>query len=242
MRMAYGRRARHPARRRESHYRATRTSNGKRVFPLALVIFLFCAACAAPGVRPAGEGAAQPVSATVASSVMPAIDEPTTSRDVGNAVDPLAAAMISPVRRGPVAGSKIDAKSGAFTKSLPVVYDDGVVVSVRSLNAGTEKGRGVGALPGRAYAGFSVSVKNGTAFALDLNQVVVTTTYGSPRRIAAPVYEDPSAQDLSGILQPGQSASSAYYFAVPVEHRKNVSATVDFDSQHVPATFTGHLT
>lgn len=154
--------------------------------------------------------------------------------------DPLAPATRAPIVRGtakphPTArGSR-----GAFSSVKPVAYPDGVSVSVDRVTASVEKGNGRGVFPGRPNLSFSISIHNGSTRALDLNQVVVTTDYGSPARIASPVYEDPAANDFFGTVAPGRSATATYIFAVPVNQRSALLMTVDFDSVHLAAQFSG---
>jgi hypothetical protein len=84
-----------------------------------------------------------------------------------------------------------------------------------------------------------MTVHNRSRHALDLNAVVVTTMYGSPARIAAPVYEDSSGSDFGGKLAAGRSASARYVFAIPSGQGDRVVTMVDFDDVHLAARFTG---
>ncbi len=135
----------------------------------------------------------------------------------------------------------MDGTAGRFTAASPVKYPDRVTVSVKSIKPGTEHGQGPGVVDGRSYVGLIVRIDNHSRAVVDLNQVVVTTTYGSPARIAAPVYEDPAAQDFSGAVAPGSQASANYYFAVPAQDRADVTTTVDIDAGHGAAVFRGSV-
>jgi hypothetical protein len=84
-----------------------------------------------------------------------------------------------------------------------------------------------------------MTVHNGSTDPLDLNAVVVTTMYGSPARIAAPVYGDSSGSDFGGKLAAGESASAMYVFAIPSGQGGHVVTMVDFDDVHLAARFTG---
>ena len=129
--------------------------------------------------------------------------------------------------------------AGKLAASSRISYPDGVTVTVTSIKKGTESGRGPGVVDGRPYVGFSVQIDNRSKVNVDLTQVVVTTTYGSPARVAAPVYEDAAAQDFSGTVKPGQKASAVYFFAVPAQDRADVTTAVDFDGIHEAAIFRG---
>ena len=67
---------------------------------------------------------------------------------------------------------------------------------------------------------------------------MVTATYGTPSRIAAPVY-DGDAVDFSGTVPVGGTATATYLFAVPPQGTARVAVAVDFDGAHVAANFSG---
>ncbi len=191
----------------------------------------------------AAQEAAPPVQPQAPASSGPASELSVgAGRDVGDAVDPLAPSTIAaPVRPGKAAKSRITpATRGSFAVA-PVRYPDGVVVWVDVTKSGKEDGKGPGAIPGRSYVGFKIRIDNQSDRAVDLNQVVVTTTYGSPARIAAPVYEDPAALDFTGSVLPGDKAFATYFFAVPVQDRSEVSAAVDLDANHATAVVRGRV-
>ncbi len=120
-------------------------------------------------------------------------------------------------------------------------YSDGVVVTVDTFKKGREAGQGPGVIDGRPYVGFDIRIDNKSSRVIDLSQVVVTVTYGTPARVAAPVYEDPAAQDFTGTVSRNSKASAAYFFAVPLADRENVSVIVDFDGAHAAAVFSGSV-
>ena len=82
---------------------------------------------------------------------------------------------------------------------------------------------------------------NGSPQTVDLNQVVVTAMYGTPARIAPPVYNAASVRDFTGTVQTGQSASAVYAFAIPAKQGHKVVVVVDLDGAHVPAEFVGAI-
>jgi hypothetical protein len=131
------------------------------------------------------------------------------------------------------------ASVGHFAGNVPVTYADGVYVMVESIEKGMEAGKGPGVVNGRPNIGFLVILHNGAGTAIDLNQVVVTTTYGTPARVAAPVYDDARAQDFSGVCQVHKTRSAMYFFAVPTAERGTITLTVDFDARHDAAVFRG---
>jgi hypothetical protein len=142
-------------------------------------------------------------------------------------------------RNGKPPDPAIKAGSGGFSKAAPVKYPDGVRLVVDRVNHGAEQGQGPGAFSGRPYTAFTLTLHNGSPRTIDLTQVVVTATYGSPARLASPVYEDASARDFSVRVQPNGSASAMYAFAIPPKQLGKVGITVDFDNMHVAAKFGG---
>lgn len=155
--------------------------------------------------------------------------------------DPAAPATYRPVvRSGKKSHATLKANRGSLATADGVTYPDGVVLKVRRSSSGVEKATGPGAFPGRPYVAFSMSLDNRSPRTLDLNKVVVTAIYGSPGRLAQPVYKDGGGgKDLSGIVPPGGSASATYAFAVPEGQRGAVKVIVDFDNAHAAAQFSG---
>jgi len=82
---------------------------------------------------------------------------------------------------------------------------------------------------------------NGSSHTIDLNQVVVTAMYGTPARIASPVYTAASVRDFAGTVQTGQSASAEYAFAIPAKQGRKVVVMVDLDGAHAAAEFHGAI-
>ena len=141
-------------------------------------------------------------------------------------------------RDGKAAGPRVQAASGGLSATKPVRYPDGVAVTVERIRRGAETANGPGEFPGRRYTAVVLSLTSGSAAAIDLNQVVVTATYGTPSRIAAPVY-DGDAVDFSGTVPSGGTATATYLFAVPPLGTARVAVSVDFDGAHVAADFSG---
>lgn len=142
-------------------------------------------------------------------------------------------------RAGKAAKAAVRANKGGLSEKKPVRYPDGVTVKVRRMKAGAEKATGPGSFPDRSFVSFALALENGSAKPLDLNTVVVSATYGSPARLAAPVYDSESAADFAGTVAPGESASATYNFAIPKGERGDVSVIVDFDSTHAAAELDG---
>jgi len=190
---------------------------------------LLVSACAAPGSSiPAA--VADTAAVGVASAAAP------------GPLDPLApAAPVLVMRNGKKSYPTIKGSVGKLLLSVPARYPDGVTVSVDRVAARVEHGKGPGVFPSRPYLLLSLAIANGSTSTIDLNQVVVTIGYGSPTRLAAPVYEDPAANDFSGRVAPGAARTATYLFAVPVAKRAGVVATVDFDNSHIPAMFRGGI-
>lgn len=189
----------------------------------ALLALLVLSSCASPGI-----------------STVPAAGPVSTTAPVAKPADPLAPASYRPVKRnGKEPKHTVSGTKGSLASNTSVRYRDGVTVTVARGSHRTQKGRGPGTFPGRPHTTFGLTVSNQSTKAVDLSQVVVTATYGSPAHVAAPVYEDSSGRDFSGTVAPRSSASATYAFAIPPGQRSKVVLVVDFDSLHVPATFTG---
>lgn len=213
-------------------------SGGSRIVATAMMaLVLTCAACASPGSTPAVPAA--PPTATSESAPSEPVTAP--AEKVSKPLDPAAPLRYRPVvRNGKVPQPRVEARKGGFSTAAPVTYPDGVSLTVERVGAGVEQGHGPDAFPGRLHTTISISIHNRSARAINLNQVVVTTMYGAaPARVAAPVYVDQPAEDFSGTIQPGGSASATYAFAIPAGQAGNVVTMVDFDDVHVAAEFVG---
>lgn len=206
--------------------------------PLVHVVLgaaLLCSACASSAISAVPGG----TPTVPASSPTRPADAP-MDKKVARPADPLAPVSYEPVlRKGRKPHPTLQAKAGGFAKSAPVQYSDGVSLTVNHIAHGVEKAKGPGQFPGRPTTAISMTVHNRSTQALDLNAVVVTTMYGSPARIAAPVYGDSSGSDFSGKLAAGGSASAMYVFAIPSGRGGRVVTMVDFDDVHLAARFTG---
>jgi len=178
-------------------------------------------------------GAAQPGGGASAgpNDVAPGVAAP---------VDQVAPPAGQPVtRKGPKPRPTVTANEGRFTVDAPAKFPDGVSLRVDKIARGVEQGEGPGVFKGRPNTALTLSLTNQSAQPIDLTQVVVTTTYGSPPRVASPVYEDPTAADFTGTVAPGATATATYIFAIPPGQARSAVTTVDFDDVHVAAKFTG---
>jgi len=168
-------------------------------------------------------------------------------KDPDSAVEPLdpqAPDTYRPVvRDGSRPSPSLKANNGRFAATGPVRFADGVSLTVDRVRHGTEQEQGPGAFPGRRTTSFSLSLHNRSTRAVEMNHVVVTTSYRptdkARARLAPPVYADLTAGDFSGTVQPGASTSATYVFAIPARQAAHVVLRVDFDDVHVAATFTG---
>ena len=204
---------------------------------LVVTFVLLCAACGASGSIPAVP-AANPTS----SPSGPTADQPLPSEPgkVSKPPDPKAPSTYQPVtRNGKKPNPTITAERGGLSQGAVVKYPDGTWLRVDRVRHGVEQGQGPGAFPGRAHTAITLSLHNRSSRTIDLTQVVVTATYGSPARVASAVYEDSAAQDFGTPVPPGGSASATYVFAIPPDESGNVGITVDFDDVHVAARFAG---
>ena len=187
-----------------------------------------------------GGGASSAVPANRPAAA-PSTSAPTATR-LAQPADPPAAGATQPVsRNGGTPHPSVRSSQGGFSTAAQVSYPDGVTVSVTAVKQAVERGQGLGALPGRPNIELLVTLSNRSRVSVDLTRVVVTTTYGSPALLAAPVYDDPSVRDFAQTVKPGRSGSTTYAFAVPAGQRGKVVTVVDFDDRHVPARFVGSL-
>lgn len=132
----------------------------------------------------------------------------------------------------------VSAPPAKFTAK--VAYPDGVSLVISKAEKAVETGHGPGVMAGREYVRFTVRLTNGSAAPVNLNQVVVTTTYGPTSQLAAPVYtESAGTYDFAGSVKPGASTTGIYGFAVPVDQLGQVTMVVDFDGLHTSATYRG---
>ncbi|GGM05884.1 hypothetical protein [Nakamurella endophytica] len=155
--------------------------------------------------------------------------------------DPPAPPSSPPVaRHGRPAHPTIAASAGAFAASLPARWSDGVVLTVARVRHGSETGRGPGDFTGQPFTAVTFQLRNGSDRTLDLSAVVVSASYGTPARVAAPVYDD-TAQDFAGSLPPGASATATYLYAFPPSALASATATVDLDGVHAVAQLRGGL-
>ena len=159
---------------------------------------------------------------------------------VSASLDPVAPSTYQPmIRQGRKPGPKIEAEPGRLARAATVKYGDGVLLRFDRLVHAVEQGEGPGAFPGREQTAFILSVLNRSSFPVDMTQVVVTATYGSPARVAPAVYDGPAVHDFGTRVPPGGSASATYAFAIPRDQLGEVTLTVDFDDRHGAAGFTG---
>jgi hypothetical protein len=157
-----------------------------------------------------------------------------------DAPDPLAPLSSQRVARGDaLPAAALTGTDGGFSAGKPVVYLDGISLTVDRYRHGVEHGNGPGVFNGRPYTVVTLTLRNGSARPVRLDQVVVSATYGLPARVAPAVYEDSAVNDFSGELRSGNSSSGTYAFAIPPKQRHTVVLTVDFDGSHLPGSFTG---
>lgn len=191
----------------------------------------------AADVRPVSSSAT-PTKATVGptagspkSTVRPASKRP---------ADPLAPATPVVIKRnGKTPHPRFSAVPAPFTGT--VAYADKLRLAIVSVSQGTVTGEGPGVFKGDPRTTFTVKVTNGTTTAIQLDAVVVSVSYGSPGRVARPVYGT-GAQDFSGLLQPGRSAQATYSFSIPAPGLANSTFRIDFDGTHTAAVFRGRVT
>ncbi|WP_460966860.1 hypothetical protein [Pedococcus soli] len=186
-----------------------------------------------------------PVASSSSSSPSPSAtttpddaESPTTSATVPPPLPQPVASVPKVKRSGQPSSPSVTAPAAKFT--APVTYPDGVRLDIVRTVRATETGHGPGVMAGRKYVRFELKLTNGSAKAINLNQVVLTTYYSASKQLAAPVYtESAKTYDFSGIVKPGASATAFYAFAVPDSGLKKLTMVVDFDGTHTSATYSG---
>lgn len=211
-----------------------RKLRGPAVAILSLLILTAVGSCATPADDSAGNRQASDVSAAAAFE--------TTSSGSHEPQDPLASALSTSISRASgTGGVRLKPSAGKLSPNSTIRYSDGVVIRMVRVTQGAEKGQGPGVLPGRSYMAFSFAIENHAGGALDVSNVVVSATYGSPSRLASPVYDDDLGQDFSGQALPASIKTATYKFAIPNDQRSTLNLNVDLDATHDPAQFTGGL-
>ena len=214
------------------------TRAGMVALPLLLSVSVAGCGSAVSAAAPS-----HPVASSSSPTTMSSADDQTpTVKATPQAIDAVAPTTYRPVQRGgKQAKPSVAAAAGSLAPASHVTYPDGVTLTVTGIKQSVETGAGPGMFPGRPNTAITFKIDNKSSKPIDLNQVVVTTTYGKPARIAAPVYNDKSALDFFGLLRPDATVTATYLFAVPVGQLSKVTTVLDFDGVHAAARFTGSL-
>jgi outer membrane murein-binding lipoprotein Lpp len=186
------------------------------------------------GSRAATQHANTSLSAAAASISSPAKASTSASRRPAPTVPAVVPAKVS--RPGTVGKPSISAAPEPLNHD--VTYSDGVAVRIIGITQGVTDGSGPGALPGRPRTQFTVSLRNRSKAAINLDRVVVTVTYGAAHSQALAIYDD-GVRDFSGTVAPAGTAQAVYAFSIATDQLTDVVMTVDFDGVHTSATFTG---
>lgn len=192
-----------------------------------------------PGGGPGSDpgGSARPVVATPSTTATDS--QPSAGRVPAPLPNPVTSVTKVP-RPGVSAGPSVTAPPVGYTQA--VAYPDGVSLEIVKVAKGVEQGHGPGDMAGREYVRFTVRLSNGSAKAINLNQVVVTLFYGASRQLAAPVYAfEVDSHDFGGTVEPGASTEAAYAFAIPATELADVTMAIDFDGTHSLATYRGKV-
>lgn len=213
---------------------------------LGAVLVLGCgtvAGCSGSGVP--GDSSSDASRATTSASASESVSasgspRPGKSHSAGpgnaGARDPLAPATIRPVTRDGKRPHPTVTAAPAPLRGV-VRYGDGVTLHITGITQGRVTGKGPGVVDGPTTT-FELSLQNNGRQPLDLNSVVVTLVYGSPGRVANPVYGAKS-RDFAGTVELGRTSTALYTFMVPVSRRSRVTVHVDFDAVHTAAVFSG---
>ena len=151
---------------------------------------------------------------------------------------PLASPTVEPVvRNGVRPHPSISAAPAPF--GHPVVYPDGVRLAVTGIHQGQVTGQGPGVVAG-AEDDVRPRFTNGSTKPVSAGPGRATASFGSPARIASPVY-DARTQDFGATVAPGHKATATYAFSIPVDQLSDVTIHLDFDGRHYAATFHGSV-
>ncbi|MFQ1003612.1 hypothetical protein [Modestobacter sp. SSW1-42] len=204
---------------------------------------------ASDGTVPASE---TPAAQTPAAQT-PAAQTPAAQTPAADAPAAGTAAEGTPAAGSPAAGGESQPAPAATAASLgpdglpvalpPVALDqeagtgDGVTVRLDRIEAVQGTGTGPGNIGGPALR-LTVALTNGSSAPLSLDGVQVTMTSGADQAPASPL-NDPSANELDGVLAPGGSVTGTYVFRVPQDQRDVVSVTVGHTAAAPLLVFTG---
>lgn len=201
----------------------------------AVVLCVGLVACTGAG-EPSGDATTAPS----ASSTAPTATGSAPSGSTDGKVDVKADEPIDKVvRDGDTTAPAVSAKPAPTTGT--VSYSDGVALKIDKVTFAAETAKGPGSFPGREYARITLTLKNGSAHAIDLGTVVPTLLDKSGASLPKVYAEEAKVGDFFGTLAPGKSATAVYAFAVPASSRADVTLVVDFDALHSSAVFRGEL-
>jgi hypothetical protein len=214
----------------------------RRVLPvavLALVAGLVLVLTLGDDRSPEGTAAPSPAAPTSAAPAEgtegPSDPEATPTEQATAATEAVAAPVV--VRQGvPESARTVAASQAEFTE--PSDWSDGASVRVVEARQQVTGGSGPGVLAGQPQTVFTLELTNGSDASLDLDSVVVQVAYAAGTVQASPLYDDETA-DFGGDLEPGDSATAVYSFAVPADQTGDVVLSVDVDGTRFPAVFTG---
>lgn len=203
----------------------------------AIAVVGLCAGCGSSGKSAASASSTASIG-TQSSASASAYASSSSSGTASAPSSPLAGSAKPVVRDGKTPHPTITAAPASFQKS--VTYSTGVVLTITSIKQSKETGQGPGVFEGAPITQVTVKFTNGSKSTINLEQVVVQMTYGSPARVASPVYNT-SAVDFSGSVRPGASQTATYIFSIPSAGLKHSTMTVDFDGTYAAADFTGSV-
>lgn len=208
----------------------------RRVLPVLLVI------AAALGLFLVINGGADepetPGAAATSSAPAPSEEEPADEAQPAGSPSPavvLAAPTVATREGVPASARTVTVSEADF--EAPAQWSDGVTVEVTDARQQVTSGVGPGELSGQPQTVFMLEVTNGSGEPLDLDAVVVQAVYGGSAQ-ASPLY-DRETVDFAGTLQPGDTASAVYSFAIPADQLGDVVLSVDVDGYRFPAVFAG---
>ncbi len=154
----------------------------------------------------------------------------------GPAFEPASTGAPEVSRDGETALRELEVAPVSFAEEA--TWSDGLRASTRGFSRGTITATGTGAISGAAYVTVEVELQNRSESDVVLDAVVATLLVGEDALPAAPTYDIEEAADLSGVLEPGATATGIYAFQVGADISEG-TFYLDVDGDHVIATFSG---
>lgn len=202
---------------------------------LSLATLLAVGACS---TQASGSPATKSYTTAAGESVASNSEAPSKSAKAHLPAAPLAGKAEPVIRDGKRPHPTLVARSVSFTQHA--TFADGVSLEVNKIRHGVKSAQGPRTFSGLPTTAVMLTFVNGSKSAINLNQVVVQMTYGTPARVALAVYGN-GASDFSGTVAAGKTDRATYIFSIPTNDLPAATMSADFDAVHRAASFTGSV-